>query len=90
IFNSIEKGLQKINKDKFFETNKLWKNINEKRENEMLENIYNYSKEHSYDKAVFTLGSAHRKSIMKKIQEFEKKEKFKLNWTFYNDPFVAT
>jgi len=88
IFSSIKKGLQKINKDKFFQTNELWKNVQEKRENEMLKNIYNYNKEHSYDKAIFTLGAAHRKSIMKKIREFEKKEQLKLNWTFYNEPFA--
>ena len=50
----------------------------------MLDNIYNYSKDHSYDKAIFTLGAGHRKSIMKKIQEYNLKENFKLNWTLYD------
>lgn len=40
ICNAIEKGLQKLNDDKLSQTYNLWKEINEKRENEMLQNIY--------------------------------------------------
>jgi hypothetical protein len=84
IYNAIEKGLQKINSDKLFQTFNGWKEINEKRENEMLQNIYSYSKEHRFDTAIFTIGYAHRKSIVQKIQEYEMKENLKLNWMFYN------
>jgi hypothetical protein len=82
INDTIEKGLQKINNDELYQTYKSWKDINEKRENEMLQNVYNYSKEHSYDKAIFTVGAGHRKSLMQKIQEYDRKEECKLNWTF--------
>ncbi|TMI63352.1 MAG: hypothetical protein E6H07_11225 [Bacteroidetes bacterium] len=54
------------------------------RENAMLQNIYNYSKGNQYNQAVFLIGAEHRKSIMQKIQEYEIKEEFKLNWKFYN------
>jgi hypothetical protein len=33
---------------------------------------------------MFICGAEHRKSIMQKIREYERKEKIKLNWTFYN------
>jgi hypothetical protein len=36
IYDAIEKGLQKINNDKLFQTYKSWKEINEKRENEQI------------------------------------------------------
>lgn len=84
INNAIENGLQKINNDQLFKTHQLWKDINEKRENEMLQNIYKYSKENSYDRAIFTLGSGHRKSIIQKIEEYEKNETLKLNWIILN------
>lgn len=42
-----------------------------KRGTAMFQNIYNYSKGHSYDKAIFTVGAAHRKSLMQKIHEYE-------------------
>jgi hypothetical protein len=35
-YDAIEKGLQKINNDKLFQTYKSWKEINEKRENEQI------------------------------------------------------
>ena len=85
IYDAIEKGLQKVNNEKLFQTYNLWKDINEKRENVMLQNIYNYSKDHSYEKAIFTVGSGHRKSISKKIEKYEMQEKIKLNWIFYNN-----
>ena len=85
IQNAIEQGLLKLNDDKLLETFKLWKDINDNRENEMLQNIYRYSQDRSYARAIFTVGSAHRKSIMQKIQEYETKEELKLNWSFYNN-----
>jgi hypothetical protein len=80
INSAIEEGLKKISNDELFQTYQSWKNIMEKREHEMLQNIYRYSKEHSYDSAIFTLGSGHRKSIIQKIEEYKRKEKLKLNW----------
>jgi hypothetical protein len=68
-----------INKDQLL---RIWNHFyaqQENRDREMLCNIYNYSKEHSYDKAIFTVGALHRKSLMEKIQEYEKTEEFKLN-----------
>ena len=40
------------------------------RENYMLQNIYRYSEKHSYERAIFTIGAAHRKSVIEKISEF--------------------
>ena len=54
-------------------------------ENSMLRNIYSFCKKKSFNSAIFMCGAAHRKSIIKKIEEYEKKEPIKLNWTFYND-----
>jgi hypothetical protein len=62
---------------------KQWIDQIDDRENEMLRNIYSYMEQKKYDRAVFLVGAAHRKPIMQKIQEYESKEKFKLNWTFY-------
>ena len=82
--DAIEKGLQTLNDDKLFQIHKAWKDVQEKRENEWLRNIYNYSKQHTFNRAMFYFGSAHRKSIMQKIRVYEMNEKIKLNWIFYN------
>jgi len=57
----------------------------ENRENSMLRNIYNYSKEHSFNNAIFMIGATHRKSIIEKIENYKKQENIKLNWTFYGN-----
>lgn len=77
----LEFIINKIQLSRFY---KLFYEEQDKRENKWLQNIYNYSKANSYDKAIFYCGASHRKSIMQKIQEHDKKEEFKLNWTFYN------
>ncbi|RTL58802.1 MAG: hypothetical protein EKK37_10790 [Sphingobacteriales bacterium] len=71
------------NKNQILRLWNLFYEEQDKRENEWLQKIYNYSKENYYDKAIFTVGAGHRKSIMQKIQEYEKKEEFKLYWSFY-------
>ena len=80
IYNAIENGLQKINNDKLFKTFESWNKINEMRENHMLQNIYRYSEKHSYERAIFTIGAAHRKSVIEKISKFEKNENVNLKW----------
>jgi len=74
--------LRAKNQEKLFQTYMLWLNIHEKRENEMINNIYNYSKQKKYENGLFLVGAAHRKSIIEKIPKFENDFKLKLNWIF--------
>jgi hypothetical protein len=80
--NEFEKTLKLINNKKLFETYELWVDINEKRENEMIKNIYNYSKENKFDRGVFFIGAAHRESIINKIKEFNGNEEFSIKWNY--------
>jgi len=68
--------------EKLLHLYKLWHEIQEKREYEMISNIYKYSYEHTYNKGLFLVGAGHRKSIIDKIQEYEKKNRLKLNWNY--------
>jgi hypothetical protein len=52
-------------------------------EDPMLRNIYSYCNNSDYSSAIFMCGAAHRKSIIEKIHEYEKKGELKLNWSFY-------
>lgn len=52
-------------------------------ENPMIRNIYTYCNNSHFSSAIFMCGAAHRKSIIEKIHEYEKKEESKLNWSFY-------
>lgn len=59
------------------------------RENAMLLNIYNYSKENQFNQAVFLIGYAHRKSMIEKITAYEPSENFKIHWTFYMNKYSS-
>ena len=55
------------------------------RENAMLKNIYNYSKENEYNQAVFIIGCGHRKSIIEKTIECKKLSEIKLKWSIFGN-----
>jgi hypothetical protein len=78
----MEATLKLINDKKLFEAYELWNNINEKRENEMINNIYNYCKENTFDKGVFFIGVAHRESIINKIKKYNESEELKIKWNY--------
>lgn len=78
-----------LDDDELFRIRELGKEVIEKREIEMLTNIYSYSKAHPYNQALFFIGSGHRESIIKKIAEFDATQEIKLNWTIRdNDNYV--
>lgn len=55
------------------------------REMHMLQNIYDYSKNHEYEQAVFLLGARHRSSILEKIAVFHESSSLQLNWKLYGE-----
>jgi hypothetical protein len=80
----IELALGKMNDRKLLEINALWNNVNNKREHEMIKNIYSYSNTHKYNKGLFLIGAAHRCSLIKKIQEYVKTEILNIDWNYSN------
>jgi hypothetical protein len=80
-----ESVLSEMNNEKLLNELKTERDLHDKRENEMLKNIYNYSKQNAYNRAIFLCGVEHRKPLKEKIREYEMKEELKLNWTFYNN-----
>jgi hypothetical protein len=79
-----EEVINKSNDKKLFEEYKKWQIITENRDNEMLKNIYNYSKNHNFNNAIFIIGAEHRKSILEKINDYNSKETIKINWKTLN------
>jgi len=67
--HSIEvEVINKSNDKKLVEDYREWQLITESRDNEMLKNIYNYSKNNNFNNAIFIIGAEHRKSILDKIK----------------------
>lgn len=80
-FNFLKgKILDALNDEDLFRIYELEKEMIEKREYEMIKNIYNYSKDNSYNKGLFFIGAGHRKSIIAMIRKFEQQEMIELNW----------
>ena len=72
--------LRKMNNPELTKTYEVWSDINERRENSMIKNIYKYGNENKPKKALFLIGSAHRKSIINKAKKIERKSELKFNW----------
>ena len=83
-----EKILNKINNDNLFQIASLEKEVIEKRENEIIDNIYSFSEEHVYDQAIIFIGSGHRKAMIRKIYERKTQEKIELKWTLFNNKAI--
>lgn len=72
-----------INRNQLIRIHKLFYDEHDIRESEMLKNIYYYSRENQYNKAIFFIGSGHQKSIIEKIENYKTQQSLKLSWTFY-------
>lgn len=59
-------------------------NTDSLRENEMIENIYNYRSKNNYSNSLLICGAQHRKPMIQKIKEFKKLKEFSINWKLYN------
>ncbi len=67
-YDVIEKTLEKLNDDKLFQIYKHWNEVIEKREQEMIRNIYQYCHDFVFERGLFFIGAAHRKSMIEKIK----------------------
>jgi hypothetical protein len=77
--------LSKIKDENLISRYNLQIEVNEKRDIKMLQNIYSYSKQYSYNKAVFICGAEHRKSIVQKIKDYQQIEQLKMNWILFEN-----
>ena len=72
--------LKRLKHITLFEAYQEWLDLHDRRENEMIKNIYNYIQ--PYDKALFLVGTEHRESLIDKISKYETSNNLKLNWNF--------
>lgn len=73
------------NKDRLFRIYNLFYEEQDQRENEIINNIYNYSEEYQYNQAILLIGSGHRKSIVEKIKKNKSIQNINLNWILYGN-----
>lgn len=73
-----------INDEWLFKIANLEKEVIDKREDEIIDNVYNYSKENAYNQALLFIGAGHRKSMREKIKERKTKEEIVINWILFD------
>ena len=88
LFSPKEKVLRSLKDDHLFRLFDLGKEIVAKREQAIIKNIYNFSKDHEYNNGLMFIGAAHRRAIMKLIEETNNQEELKLNWNYYRPPTI--
>jgi hypothetical protein len=64
---------------------KKWRHSIQRREFEMISNIYEYSRENVFDTGVFLVGAAHKTGIVKEIEKYASTEADQINWNFACD-----
>ena len=72
---------QNTDNEEYKKIYKEYKEWYKNREYEMIKNIYDYSKENRYSKAIFLIGADHINSIIEKIQGYKEGD-IKINWRF--------
>lgn len=80
-----EEVLQYLQDEGLFQLAKRDKEIIHKREEVMLNKVYEYFKENEAQNALMFIGSGHRKAIISKIEERLESESLKLNWQYFSD-----
>ncbi len=56
--------------------------VNSKRDEEMIDNIYKYAEQTEFQKAIFLIGAGHRRSIKKKLDKIEPRYGVEIKWHF--------
>ncbi len=79
-----EKILNTINDNNLHRTSALEREINEKREDEILNNVYGYCRNDNFTQALLFIGSGHRESILEKMKERNPLEDIKLNYILHS------
>lgn len=83
---ALEEGvLAKTGNEQLLNQYRSDKELDDMREVEMLRNIYSYSRDHRYNRALFICGAQHRKPLMEKISQFQTRANNPVDWLLYRD-----
>jgi hypothetical protein len=82
IYADIRSTVKIINEQEVTEYFELWERTNDLRENEMMRNISKYCGKNSFERAVFLVGAAHRKSIIEKSRGMFCASGLEVQWNF--------
>jgi len=82
IENEIQETLKEIKNEKLIQNYQKWLDFMDIRENVMIEQIYDYCKDHIFERGLFYIGASHRAAIIKKTQKYNETAEVKLAWNY--------
>ncbi len=86
ILDEIEKEersiLAELADDNLIQIAQLINEVNSKRDEEMIDNIYKYGEQNAFQKAIFLIGAGHRRSIKKKLDKVAPRYGVEIKWHF--------
>lgn len=82
IYREIESSIKRMGDVRLAGIYKSWVELNDRRENTMLENILHYCRENTFDRGVFLVGAAHRQPIIEKSREQAAAVSSCIQWDF--------
>lgn len=77
---AVDDAIKYLKDESFLSFDMRWREIIDLREETMLNNIYAYCEKKAFGKGLFLIGSAHRRSIMRKVSNREGR----ISWNFKN------
>lgn len=89
LLNDLDKAhsqhLTELADDNLSQIAQLINEVNSKRDEVMIDNIYKYASEHSFQRGVFLIGAGHRRSIKKKLETIASRYGVEINWHFLGE-----
>ena len=82
--NEVIETIKFIGDETLMPINQQWLDFMGNREDVMISKIYDYCKEHNFERGMFYIGAAHRSAIMEKTQKYNETSEIKLNWNYLN------
>jgi hypothetical protein len=82
--NEIIETIKFIKDESLLSINQQWLDFMSNREDVMINKIYDYCKEHSFDRGMFYIGAGHRSAIINKTKKYNETEEIKITWNYLN------
>jgi hypothetical protein len=82
IYAAIKDTIDGLNDPELSERFESWSNMHEHRDQTMISNINQYCREHDFERGVFLIGAAHRRSIIEKLTMADCEEENHIGWSW--------
>ncbi len=83
--NEQNEHLAELGDDNLNQTAALINEVNSKRDEEMIDNIYKYAEQNTFTTGIFLIGAGHRRSIKRKLDKIAPRYGVEIEWNFLQD-----